>query len=271
MFAKPANGENDQSVEGQQPSLSMANYQVLKDIFALKNEIRDLKAAFGYRTEISRMNETIQLLEDKILILEEKVEDKADARVPSGTGATYVRWGRTVCPSVYGTVKIYDGFAAGDHYTHGGGGVELLCLPKDPTWGKYSATTVGHAYLYGTEYELKGANKDALFGKHVHDNNVPCVVCQSVGRFATLRIPGRTNCYSGWTKEYFGYLMAGYHGHAKSTDYTCVDSYPKSITGKSADQDGHLLYPVEANCYKGSLPCPPYETGKEIACVVCTK
>ena len=30
-----------------------------------------------------------------------------------------------------------------------------------------------------------------LFGKPVHDHNVPCVVCESIGRVAALRIPGR--------------------------------------------------------------------------------
>ena len=27
----------------------------------------------------------------------------------TGSGATYVRWGRTICPDVNGTEKVYDG------------------------------------------------------------------------------------------------------------------------------------------------------------------
>ena len=60
-----------------------------------------------------------------------------------GSGATYVRWGRTECPRVNGTVKVYDGYAAGDYYQHAGGPSELLCLPKDPIWGNYDDDVFG--------------------------------------------------------------------------------------------------------------------------------
>ena len=35
------------------------------------------------------------------------------------------------------------------------------------------------------------AMSNELFGKQVHDHNVPCVVCESIGRVAALRIPGK--------------------------------------------------------------------------------
>ena len=87
--------------------------------------------------------------------------------------------------------NILIGFAAGDYYKHAGGGVELLCLPKQPSWGNYSSSHIGHAYVYGTEFEIFGTNSDLLFGKQVGEQNVPCVVCQSAGRLVALRIPGR--------------------------------------------------------------------------------
>ena len=40
----------------------------------------------------------------------------------SGSGATYVRWGRTVCPEVNGTRKVYDG----EHYAN-------LCMQYNRT------------------------------------------------------------------------------------------------------------------------------------------
>ena len=110
-----------------------------------------------------------------------------------------------------------------------------------------------------------------IFGKNVNQHNVPCVVCQSVGRITALRIPGRTECYKGWTKEYSGYLMGAHWNHKKSSDYTCVDGDPEVVQGSARDQNGHLLYFVETSCYKDALPCPPYVNGREIACVVCTK
>ena len=67
----------------------------------------------------------------------------------AGVGSTYVRCGRTTCPNVTGTEMVYEGFAAGDWYEHKGGGTELLCLPSDPSWGKYSDVHTGHAWIYG--------------------------------------------------------------------------------------------------------------------------
>ena len=85
-------------------------------------------------------------------------------------------------------------------------------------------------------------------------------------------ITGNINCHTGWTMEYTGYLFAGSHYHAKSTDYTCIDSDPGFVEGKTGNQNGRLLYPVEANCGSDhGLQCPPYKDGRELACVVCTK
>ena len=75
--------------------------------------------------------EILKYLKDKL--------DMADGKgMLEGSGATYVRWGRTDCPAINGTVKVYDGFAGGDWYTHGGGPSELLCLPREPIWGSYN-------------------------------------------------------------------------------------------------------------------------------------
>lgn len=283
-------GENLHATSTQEPkdsSVFMLIYNFMSEVNALKSEFRDLKYGISDNTDetdklskdlqdLAKENEELksrineqkdknELLEAKLLDLETSEKRKKES------GATYVRWGRTECPNVDGTVKIYDGYAAGDHYKHGGGGVELLCLPKKPSWGNYGNAVIGHAYVYGTEMEIADANSNRLFGKPMLSQNLPCVLCQSVGRPAAVRIPGRRSCYSGWTEEYRGYLFAGHHRHAKSTDYTCVDSRPESVPGKQYDEDGRLLYPVEASCHPASLMCPPYVHGREIACVICTK
>ena len=48
---------------------------------------------------------------------------------PRVAGATYVRWGRTTCPTGNETELLYVGRAAGSRYTQKGGGANLLCLP----------------------------------------------------------------------------------------------------------------------------------------------
>ena len=75
-------------------------------------------------------------------------------------------------------------------------------------------------------------------------------------------------CPSSWTREYYGYLMANWHGYRR-TMFECVDRYPQSIPGSVADTDGALFYHTEVKC--NGIPCPPYDTQKEVTCVVCTK
>ena len=206
---------------------------------------------------------------DTLQYLQDKLDMPKTEELLKGSGATYVRWGRKECPTINGTIKVYEGFAAGDHYKHTGGPSELLCLTNEPQWGNYDDGYLGHAFVYGAEYAH--GFSEHLFGKNVLHQRVPCVVCQSVGRLAALRIPGRTGCFDSWTKEYSGYLMGGHHGHAKSTDYTCVDADPDVQEGYPESENPHWLYFVEASCTKSTIPCPPYVHGREISCVICTK
>ena len=75
-------------------------------------------------------------------------------------------------------------------------------------------------------------------------------------------IPAKTKCHPGWTLEFTGYLMAGWHN---------LDKEPENVVGgrEGIIDDGRLLYFVEARC--GSLKCPPYVNGRELTCVVCSK
>ncbi|KAL3874763.1 hypothetical protein ACJMK2_037733 [Sinanodonta woodiana] len=181
-----------------------------------------------------------------------------------GFGSTYVRWGRTICPG-NGTELVYKGFAGGSHFSHSGSAADFLCLTEEPIMGNYvGGTSTG--YVYGAEYEVHvGSNP---FTTVSLEDDVPCCVCKTF-RSSTLMIPGRTQCFPGWTMEYSGYLMSGYHGHNGATNYVCVDANPEARRGSSGNHDGHLLYVVQAVC--GSLPCPPYVDGRVLTCVICSK
>jgi len=140
-------------------------------------------------------------------------------------------------------------------------------MPSDPIWGKnknlvssYSAT------MYGAEYE----GEPFYFGMQDTREDVPCAVCQTTAHSMSLMIPGRTDCYTGWTKAYDGDLASGYPSHRAASQYICVDGNPQSTSrGKKVDDNGKLLYPVCVKC--GAMPCPPYEEGKYLSCVVCMK
>ena len=50
---------------------------------------------------------------------------------PRSGGATYIRWGRTTCPNVTGTMLVYKGRAAGSHFTYKGGGGNYQCVTEE--------------------------------------------------------------------------------------------------------------------------------------------
>ena len=177
---------------------------------------------------------------------------------PQEGGSVYTRWGRTVCPSVSGTEKVYDGFSAGTSTGHKGGGSNLICLTNNP---RYAATYSdgGHSYIGSAEYEGNTVFKT--------QHNAPCAVCTTT-RIRHLMIPGTTQCPSGWTREYWGYLTSE-HLTRYRTEFLCFDSSPQSIPGSIAHHwSSPEVYTVEANC---DTLCPPYQANKEITCVVCTK
>ena len=109
---------------------------------------------------------------------------------------------------------------------------------------------------------------DFLSGKTLHNHNVPCAVCQSE-RSNVLMIPAKNKCLPGWHREYNGVLVAAYHGHKGNKMFECLDHDPEADQAGYRDEDGALMYHTQGYC--GSLPCPPYEEGKPLTCVVCTK
>ena len=161
---------------------------------------------------------------------------------------------------------MYVGRAAGSHYSHQGGGGNYQCVTNEPENFDFGPGTVDASLIYGTEYEMWG-NVPAS-SLPLHDHNVPCVVCYVSERAALLMIPGKYNCPQNWTREYYGYLMAEYYKHHRST-FECVDATPETAIGGHANHNGALFYHVEPRC--GALPCPPYDQQKEMTCAVCTR
>ena len=146
------------------------------------------------------------------------------------------------------------------HYTHGGG-VNYLCLSLDPEFpDNVQGGIQSGAYVYGAEYETGFAG--------MSQQDAPCAVCEVQGRSRLLMIPGRKSCPDGWTMEYDGLLASDHSGH-KGSDFVCVSSGMEASHSGNTNENGGLLYVVEAQC--GSLPCPPYFGGYELTCAVCTK
>ena len=184
---------------------------------------------------------------------------------PSSGGVTYVRWGRTTCPNTTGTELVYAGRAAGTHFQQKGGTNDYLCLPEEPQYLAYKPGVQGYNPIHGAEYQTD--NYQPL--DHLHNHNVPCVVCHSTLRESVLMIPARMSCPDTWTLEYSGYLMTEYRGHGGRTSAECVDKDPETVPGEVANTNGAMFHLIEATC--NGLQCPPYNAEKELTCAVCTK
>ena len=183
-----------------------------------------------------------------------------------GGGVSYVRWGRTVCPT--GAERVYYGRMGASHFTHEGGGGNFICMPETGPEYLRSATGVrDYSYVFGTEY-IASESGDPFHS--VNRQNAPCAFCYVRAKGTVAMIPAKISCPSGWRKEYAGYIMTSYRGTGRGrTTFECIDQNPESIPGQGAVTGGALLHFVEANC--NGMPCPPYDPQKELACVVCSK
>ena len=182
----------------------------------------------------------------------------------TGAGATYIRWGKSSCPSTTGTELVYSGRAGGTFFNTQGGAANKVCLPDDPDYLADTAGFTGSNQVWGAEYEFGGSLHSSLA-----DYNVPCAVCYVSTRASVLMIPAKTQCPSTWTREYYGYLTAEHDSYHRSS-FECVDNSPETIPGSSSHLNGALFYYTSTNCNQG-LDCPPYESNRILSCVVCTK
>ncbi|PIK35191.1 hypothetical protein BSL78_27983 [Apostichopus japonicus] len=200
-------------------------------------------------------------------------------------GATYIRWGRTTCPT--NDRKIYDGVMASSHYNHKGSGSNFLCLPMHPIlspkpkpqrrgsvieprgWPSPAARPVIiNAPIYGTEY-----NEVLPNSPNILNSEAPCAVCQATGRQTVVMIPGSVECFGeGWTLEYRGFMMSSLYTAHKS-EFICVDDHAEGIHRSGANNEESTIVPVHVKCSAsgGGLPCAPYADGQDLPCAVCTQ
>ena len=174
----------------------------------------------------------------------------------SGT-VVYTRWGKSTCPD--SATLLYSGKVGGSLAGRGGAS-NFLCMPPDPEYMLESrGGEQGHNYVYGTEYQRP------IVGRS--NGNVPCAVCQVKDQTSSLMIPAKTTCPQEWQRQYYGYLMSG-NDNQERTTYECFDKDMDIVPGSGANQPGATVYHVEASC--SGLDCPPYDSSRELNCVVCT-
>ena len=197
-------------------------------------------------------------LEKRISILNELIKQTLNISVH---GVIYTRWGKSTCRS--GVNRVYAGRTGSSYHGHRGGGANYICMPNDPEYSSYIPGVQGYSYVFGTEYEAPVTSGGA-------QHNALCAVCDVSNKSRVLMIPAKLTCPSGWTREYYGYLMAEdvFNAFGPSM-YTCVDSIMEFVPGSQNHIAGGHFYHVEAHC--NGVACPPYNNYKELTCVVCSK
>ena len=95
-------------------------------------------------------------------------------------------------------------------------------------WFGYNSTNDNNNIspaIHGAEYQYHSGPNGNL-----HDPNVPCAVCYSSTRAASIMVPAKTVCPSSWTRDYYGYLTVEYQTHHRSS-FNCMDVNPDVVDG----------------------------------------
>ena len=162
---------------------------------------------------------------------------------------------------------MYAGRAGGTRYNNQGGATNYICLPDNPDYLQTQAGVQGWTHITGVEYWYSALPPSFASFNY---QNVPCAVCYVATRSTALMIPAKTRCPANWTVEYIGYLMTEQASHASHSKYECVDQAPESIPGLAGSTTTKAYFElVEPLC--DGLSCPPYDTTKELTCVVCSR
>jgi hypothetical protein len=175
--------------------------------------------------------------------------------------AVYTRWGSRSCPT--GSTKMYEGFIAGSHHSHHGGGYNYLCMTEHSAAPPGANTHDNNGeLLYGVEYH----NTGSVDKNHGHD--AACAVCQHDAAPYTFTQWGRYgSCTNGFEKVYEGLIMSDWYTHYK-TESICVDMERAAHAGSSSGtQSQGILYTSEME--GGSAHEEWYPHDIELGCTVC--
>ena len=215
-------------------------------------------AKASFKREVAQPTSSVNCREPEVII------PPTCPPVPINIGVVYTRWGNSSCAKTSGANLVYSGMAGKGYYAHPGGGIDFQCMPQNPEYhSNCPPGEGGAAFMYGVEYKNPMAGTD--------NHNVPCAVCYAPYRASQLMIPAKLTCPVGWVKEYDGYLMSSHYNHSSPSTFLCVDRSQESLVGSSDSAWGGAIYHVQPECDPHGFPCPPYDSARELACVVCTK
>ena len=227
--------------------------QMSQNLSEVTAEVQSLKTTL--EPEVNQMSQTLSEVTAEVQSMKNANSQQDQAIQQAGT-STFVRWGRSVCPS--STELVYSGVAGGAWYDDGGSTTTAFCLPLNPVLASHYKPSE-YDWMCGAEYQTD---------HHSYQRDPVCSVCRTP-RPTTIMVPATKVCEDGWTLEYSGYLMGSNPKDPASHEAVCMDTAFENRPGSGANQNGLLFYFMFTYC--GSLPCPPYQGNKLVTCAVCSK
>lgn len=159
----------------------------------------------------------------------------------------------------------------GARFDDEGSGVDYQCLPLNPDWLDYNINITAQSLMRSIEYYTKDSG---IFEDETGAKRAVCAHCYIPGRTAVTMIPAKTECPSGWHREYYGYLMSSGFWQKHPTTNICVDADPEYADTEFPEWGGGLNF-VGADCGSwGSIEeCEEggYINNRQLTCVVCSR
>ncbi len=187
-----------------------------------------------------------------------------ETRAP--TGVSYVRFGSTTCPDT--SNLVYRGAAFGRDYNKQYGPLGTYCATFGAQWLTYVNGNQGYTLAYQSKYATSTSYGISAWNS-IDSKDVPCVRCEAPGQLETRIFPAKTQCPTGWQKEYSGMYLTSYYSHARG-DFVCVDldATGDPMGSGSSTSDSNLLYPLELESYISDTT--GYATNRELPCTRCS-
>lgn len=179
---------------------------------------------------------------------------------PGGSGAVYINWGSSKCPSS-STIDpdvelLYEGQAAGALAKAWGGGRNYECLKNtEPALSDPLSPLPKAAFLDAVDFRTSSDAEKSL--------PIACAACLVKNTVAVETFYGRTSCPENWRKEYSGLTMADSSSNV-DMDFMCLNRHAYDQTS-TENSGAHVskINPVWMSC-KGC------DGEKIVPCTVCS-
>ncbi|GBO14000.1 hypothetical protein AVEN_44207-1, partial [Araneus ventricosus] len=177
-------------------------------------------------------------------------------------GSHYTHWGTDTCPT--DSTLVFGGIMSTTDRSSIGSS-QYTCLPKDKQYpsGKTDDEEI-EDYPQVQQVAFISRKKGA-------DNKlktIKCASCRVPGKSTTTMLTAKTDCPSGWKKQYQGTLISTDYQQVRG-ELVCLDTSQSFEQVSSDSEDLTVVTEVSPKC--GSYPCSGgVSVNTALPCVVCS-